>query len=250
MYKMITRIFFAVLLAATAPYNTACAYDTACVHDDGDTYTDDYACGYTCEAATRIIQQGRVTANHVNVRSAPYIHPTNRLFQANRGRIVTIHDTAGDFLRITLGSIQNVYIHSDFVYLLPPRVVGEYSPAEEVLALALQYLGTPYVWGGNGPHSFDCSGFMVYILRPFGITIHRRSVDQATNGIPVALDALEPGDLVFFATTGTGRITHVGMYMGGGDFIHSSSWRNRGVVIDTLLTGAYARTLVSARRVL
>ena len=136
-----------------------------------------------------------------------------------------------------------------FVELPQTRLPGSQTIADEIIELAMQYLGTRYAWGGNGPNSFDCSGFMVYILRPFGITVNRRSADMALNGHYVPRHALEPGDLVFFATTGGSRISHVGMYIGGGDFIHSSSWRS-GVTIDSLYHSYYARTYATARRVL
>jgi len=136
-----------------------------------------------------------------------------------------------------------------FVIMQPRQLPGSITLACKIIELAMQYLGVPYRWAGNGPHSFDCSGFMVYILRPFGISVHRRSVDMARNGVQVTRNALEPGDLVFFsATPGGSRITHVGMYIGGGEFIHSAT--STGVTIDRMDHSYYRPRFVTARRVL
>ncbi|MCL2360231.1 MAG: C40 family peptidase [Defluviitaleaceae bacterium] len=124
------------------------------------------------------------------------------------------------------------------------------SVTGDVVARAMRYLGRPYRWGGNGPYSFDCSGFVIYVLRPLGVTLPRRSRDMASSGVHVARSDVIPGDLLFFATAGGGRVSHVGMYIGGGQFIHSSSSRTGGVVISNLHSAYFTRTFVTARRVL
>ena len=121
---------------------------------------------------------------------------------------------------------------------------------EDVIARALRYLGTPYRWGGNGPSSFDCSGFVIYVLRPFGVSLPRRSRDMASSGVYVSRGNIQAGDLLFFATAGGRTVSHVGLYIGGGQFIHSSSSRTGGVVISNLHSAYFARTFVTARRVL
>jgi len=124
------------------------------------------------------------------------------------------------------------------------------SVIDEVIARALSYLGTPYRWGGNGPSSFDCSGFVIYVLRPFGVTLPRRSRDMASSGTHVNRSDVIPGDLLFFATAGGRTVSHVGLYIGGGQFIHSSSSRTGGVIISNLNSDYFNRTFVTARRVL
>ena len=114
-----------------------------------------------------------------------------------------------------------------------------------------KYIGTPYRYGQTGPGSFDCSGFTVYIFNKFGYRINRSSADQYRNtGVSVSKGDLLPGDLVYFRTTSANAVTHVGIFIGNGQFIHSSSGRARSVVIDNINTGFYNDRYVGAKRVL
>ena len=110
-----------------------------------------------------------------------------------------------------------------------------------------QVLGTPYVWGGTTAAGFDCSGFILYLLKKFNVDdLPRTSQSQAKVGTPVAKDNLRPGDLVFFNTIGTG-ISHAGIYLGDNEFAHSSS--SKGVRISKLSDSYYKDRYVTARRV-
>lgn len=105
-----------------------------------------------------------------------------------------------------------------------PRALG--SPHPEALAVALRFVGkTPYVWGGTTPSGFDCSGLTLYSYAQVGFALPRTSREQFRVGAFIApdrVDLLQPGDLVFFGTGGDpGRIHHVGMYVGGGSFVHA-----------------------------
>jgi cell wall-associated NlpC family hydrolase len=126
----------------------------------------------------------------------------------------------------------------------------------EVVATARQVMGQPYRYGGEGDGGFDCSGLIQYAYASHGVTVPRVSTDQAQVGEPVAraLDELEPGDiLTFSASPGGGRVSHVGLYVGEGRFIHSAS--SKGVSESRLSAedpnGAwwYARW-VGARRII
>lgn len=119
-----------------------------------------------------------------------------------------------------------------------------------IVDYAKRFLGVDYVWGGTSPSGFDCSGFVLYVFRKFGVELNRVSRDMAAQGSKVAKSELQPGDLVFFDTNGGhNRINHVGMYIGGGRFIQSSSEQS-GVVISDITGGFYANTYMTARRVL
>jgi peptidoglycan DL-endopeptidase CwlO len=110
-----------------------------------------------------------------------------------------------------------------------------------VVAIAERYIGTPYVWGGASPAGFDCSGFTMYVYAQVGISLPHNAAMQYGYGSPVSRGDLQPGDLVFFDGLG-----HVGIYVGGGAFIHAPHTGD--VVKISSLTGWYASTFVGGRR--
>lgn len=119
---------------------------------------------------------------------------------------------------------------------------------DDLVAFAKSYKGYPYVYGGNGPNSFDCSGFVLYCYKHFGYSFSRRASTQYHDGVKVAKSDLLPGDLVFFHAN-TSYITHVGLYIGGGLFIHAAN-PSQGVVIDTLESGYYSTRYYGACRII
>jgi peptidoglycan DL-endopeptidase CwlO len=110
-----------------------------------------------------------------------------------------------------------------------------------VVGIAMNYLGVPYVWGGASPSGFDCSGFTMYVYAQVGISLPHNAAMQYGMGSSVGREFLQPGDLVFFNGLG-----HVGLYIGGGQFIHAPHTGD--VVKISSLTGWYASTYVGARR--
>ncbi|AYD39114.1 glycoside hydrolase [Clostridium fermenticellae] len=94
---------------------------------------------------------------------------------------------------------------------------GASVSSNAVVAYASNFLGTPYEWGGNGPSSFDCSGFTCYVFAHFGVSLPRVASDQQNVGTAVSKDNLQPGDLVFFGSTAY----HVGIYVGNGSYINA-----------------------------
>ena len=133
----------------------------------------------------------------------------------------------------------------------PAEAVTPYAPpadasrGAQVVGIAMQYLGIPYVWGAASPSSgFDCSGLTMYVFAQIGVSLPHYAAAQYGYGVPVSRDQLQPGDLVFFRGLG-----HMGMYIGGGQFIHAPHTGDV-VKISSLSDGYYTANWVGARRVL
>jgi len=122
-----------------------------------------------------------------------------------------------------------------------PAISAPPSRYGGVVGIAMRYLGTPYVWGGASPSGFDCSGFTMYVYAQVGVSLPHNAAAQYGYGSPVSRSDLQPGDLVFFDGLG-----HVGLYVGGGTFIHSPHTGD--VVKISSLSGWYASAYVGARR--
>ncbi len=113
------------------------------------------------------------------------------------------------------------------------------SMGAQVVAYAKNFIGVPYVWGGSTPSGFDCSGFVQYVYRHFGVSLPRTTYSQVAMGRSVARADLAPGDLVFFRSAG-----HVGIYVGGETYIHAPQ-TGRTISIDSMAN----RSLYAARRI-
>lgn len=122
------------------------------------------------------------------------------------------------------------------------------TTGDAIVNFAMQYVGYPYIWGGSGDGGFDCSGFTQYvILNVMGVDITHNTATQMGYGDWVGADALIPGDLVFFAGTYEPGISHVGIYIGGGQFVHAEN-ESTGVVVSDLW-GGYASYYAGAIRI-
>jgi peptidoglycan DL-endopeptidase CwlO len=125
----------------------------------------------------------------------------------------------------------------------PDGTVAPPSQYGGVVGIAMHYLGVPYVWGGSSPSGFDCSGFVMYVYSQVGVSLPHYTGAQWNVGVPVSRGDLQPGDLVFFDGLG-----HVGIYIGGNEFIHAP---HTGTVVQvSSLSGWYASTYDGARRIL
>ena len=122
------------------------------------------------------------------------------------------------------------------------------SKADKIVATAKKYIGVPYVWGGESPKGFDCSGYVQYVFKMHGISLNRTTETQYKHGSYVSKSNLKPGDLVFFQNTYRAGISHVGIYIGNGQFIHASS--SKGVTISNLSSSYYTSHYYGARRIL
>ena len=120
--------------------------------------------------------------------------------------------------------------------IAPPNVHGG------VVGIAMHYLGVPYVWGGSSPRGFDCSGLVMYVFAQVGVSLPHSSYAMYNMGTPVSLSQLQAGDLVFFSGA-----SHMGIYIGGGQFIHAPHTGD--VVKISSMSGYYSSAFVGGRRI-
>jgi len=131
----------------------------------------------------------------------------------------------------------------------PKEVVLNSAEGQNVSDFAKNYLGYNYTYGGTTPNTgFDCTGFTYYIYNSCGYSLSRSCSVQASTGIEVAKENLQPGDLLLFNNGSNGSIGHVGIYIGEGNFVHAANPR-RGVTTDTINSGYYDTYYYSARRI-
>ena len=133
---------------------------------------------------------------------------------------------SGKFLACMLPSGKCGWVLKNDVEDFDTWAASREMTAEAIISTAFDFLGVPYMWGGTSIKHVDCSGLVRSVFYMNGILLPRNASQQAKAGVPVALDAIEPGDLLFFGTPSDGvepeRISHVGIYMGDGVYIHSS----------------------------
>ena len=178
----------------------------------------------------------------------------------SKGTAVTVHSTSNGWSKITANGIEG-YVSSQYLSSTKPSTGSSNSSSSSsstsssvnaVLNLAAKQLGKPYVWGAQGPSSFDCSGLTYYVYKnAAGVTLPRVSSDQSRYGTTVSKSNLKAGDLVFFDTSGpnNGAVSHVGIYVGNGQMIHASSSSSK-IVQVSIETSYWKNAYVTAKRVL
>jgi cell wall-associated NlpC family hydrolase len=129
-----------------------------------------------------------------------------------------------------------------------PKPAPPASDGTTIAAIAQRYLGYRYVWGGTSPATgFDCSGFVFYVYRQAGKYLPRDLWGQLNAGPRISRNNLQPGDIVFFQNTYTTGLSHNGIYLGGGRFIHAATERT-GVIISRLDDPYWGPRYVGASR--
>ena len=184
------------------------------------------------------------------------------------GTRVTVLKTAGDFYRIDCFDMTGYIAKSqvqlnengEYVVKCDPeskesKYIPSYNMQEALRVRSLlrdvsdNYLGVRYLYAGTTPKGFDCSGYTQYVMKEVGITLNRTALDQLQNGVVIAKEDMQCGDLVFFSNTGgRGFCSHVAIYIGNGQIIHSGA--STGVVIADLDAPYYRQHFLCASRVI
>jgi cell wall-associated NlpC family hydrolase len=219
------------------------------------------------------IAAGTINATDVNVRSKPDTS-SEVLTKLDKSAKVSIYERSGDWCRIKIGEDRYGWVNKEYITLRGESVsrglTNEITPPvepdtnedtssvsdeekdirQQVVAYAKKFIGVRYVYGGTSPKGFDCSGFVQYVFKHFGITLERSAADQGQHGTKIDRSDLRPGDLVFFDTNGgLNGIKHVGIYIGDGEFIHASSGSDHHrVVISDLTEGFYNKSYMRSRQ--
>lgn len=198
---------------------------------------------------------GRVEGDGVNVRSSSSTD-SEVLTVMNRSSIATVNGFEDGWYKITANGVDG-YIRSDYLTMCGSSASAAGSlggSASDVVSFAKQFLGTRYAYGGSSPSGFDCSGFTMYVYKNFGYSLPHTATGQWQSGYGTRIyniSELQPGDLVFFCdpSRSNGKAcSHAGIYVGGGQHIHSSSSRSGGVIISDLTSGYYNTYFVGGLR--
>ena len=194
---------------------------------------------------------GYITGNNVRMRAGASTS-SQILCELFYGNVVTITGTSGDWTAVTYNGTSG-YVYSQYVKegsfsnTVSPDSGGSVE-GRQVAEYALQFVGYNYCWGGKSPETgFDCSGLVYYVYQQFGYTLNRVACDQASNGVHVEPDQLQPGDILCFYSSND-YIGHVGIYIGDNKFVHAQNSAT-GVVVSAL-EGYYASRGFEARRII
>ncbi len=196
---------------------------------------------------TSVKENKQVTGSKVNFRTGPGTN-YSIITSLGRGTTVGVISESNGWSKVSYnGNIG--YMSSNYLGTVNSGGGDVSQGADAVISLGMQQLGKPYVWGAEGPNSFDCSGFTQYVFKnAAGINLPRVSREQARFGTAVSRSNLQKGDLIFFDTDHNGSVNHVGIYMGNNEFIHASSGAKK--VVVSQLNSFYSSAYTNARRVL
>ena len=187
---------------------------------------------------------GTLTGDCVRFRTGPSLTDavTRYLYRGDRVQVLA---KEGDWYKVLLDG-KTGYVYSTYVSLDADKPEAS-EAVSSILDLAREQLGISYVYGGASPATgFDCSGLVYYCFTKNGYSMNRTASGQYRQGTDVAKEDLQPGDLVFFASTGGWYIGHVGIYLGDGEFIHASSGGRR-IMINKLSETYWTKYYYGAR---
>jgi uncharacterized protein YgiM (DUF1202 family) len=174
------------------------------------------------KAPEKVFGTVKVTS-YLRIRREPSLSSkiVGKLYNGSRVQILETTTVAG----MVWGKIDNGWISMDYVIIDQSNDEKPYDEelSKKIVEIAQSCLGVKYVWGGTTMKGFDCSGLTYYVVRQAGFNMPRSMSKQYNSGIPVNKDELKPGDIVFFQNTYKNGMSHMGIYVGDGQFIHAPS---------------------------
>lgn len=191
-----------------------------------------------------------VTSGPLNIRSGPSTG-YSIVGRLSTGSVVQVTGQTNGWYKISQGYISSQYVRTATAAEAASPTTAKHSGiGADMAEYAKSLVGCRYVYGGSSPSGgFDCSGFTYYVCKHFGYTINRTASAQMSNGTAVSRSNLKPGDLVMFNSGNSSkRATHVGMYIGGNQFVHAST-SSTGVIISNINSSYYSPIFVGARRI-
>lgn len=199
---------------------------------------------------------GRVTAegNSLNLRAAPGTDG-EKIGSLPHGAVVAVDGMKDGWFKVKYDGKEG-YVSATYLLAVSQdntrkdaAAAADSDLGAQIVAYAKEFLGTPYVYGANGPKSFDCSGFTKYVYGHFGYSMARSAASQLSAGTAVSRENIQVGDLICWKKYGSSKAaTHVGIYIGNDQYIHAST--SGSVCINDMSYGSNVRGIVGIRRII
>lgn len=227
-------------------YNGVSGY----VSSDYVTLTGTSASLPSMTSAEPAVQYGilNTDGSSLNLRSGPGTE-FDKVASIPGSAVLTITGASGGWYLTSYAGVSG-YVSGEFITLTDSMPAINSDLGSQLVAYAKQFLGCSYIYGSSGPNSFDCSGFTSYVFKHFGYTLNRSAADQYSNGTVIDQSQMQPGDLILWRAYGSSKTaTHVGIYIGGNQYIHASS-SGKCIIINDMDYGSSTRYVVGVRRIL
>jgi cell wall-associated NlpC family hydrolase len=195
----------------------------------------------------------KIKSGSLNVRNKPSTSGAI-VTKLAKGQLITVTSQSKGWAKISAkgktGFVSSTYIAPKIVSankatVKKAAVAKTVDYKSKAISVAKSNLGVKYKWAGNTPNGFDCSGLVTYSYGKAGVTLPRTASEIYTKGTKVT--ALQPGDLLFYATSGGRKVTHVAIYLGNGQMIHSAT--SKGVSIASLNNPYWKPRFIGAKRI-